>query len=208
MPPKHISVIKSTVLRRIIMHSGGKDLVLFEGKLAQEFGVSRTPIRQVMQALASEWLVEVKSGIGTVVAPLLPERRLNDIKAFSVALRTCAECTSDTQTIRASIEIATIRTHLEQSKDRLESDPYFEASTMFANCLADLVDDGILRDALIACYWRFVRRRMADHKGDLDLAVKELVRLAKDAEYGAQGGQAEGILRMVSGTVEGLAETA
>jgi DNA-binding GntR family transcriptional regulator len=68
------------------MHSGDQDLVLFEGKLAHEFGVSRTPIRQVIQSLAAESLVEVRSGVGTIAPPLLPERRANDLAAYSAIL--------------------------------------------------------------------------------------------------------------------------
>lgn len=43
---------------------------LSENKLAAEFGVSRTPIRQVLQRLEFDGLVEIKHGIGTLVSPL------------------------------------------------------------------------------------------------------------------------------------------
>lgn len=43
---------------------------LSEGKLAAEFGVSRTPIRQVLQRLEFDGLVEAKHGIGTLVSPI------------------------------------------------------------------------------------------------------------------------------------------
>lgn len=43
---------------------------LSENKLAAEFGVSRTPIRQVLQRLEFDGLVEIKHGVGTLVSPL------------------------------------------------------------------------------------------------------------------------------------------
>lgn len=43
---------------------------LSETKLAEEFGVSRTPIRQVLQHLEFDGLVEAKHGIGTIVSAI------------------------------------------------------------------------------------------------------------------------------------------
>ncbi|HET8984171.1 MAG TPA: GntR family transcriptional regulator [Trueperaceae bacterium] len=44
--------------------------LLSENQLAKEFGVSRTPIRQVLQRLEFDGLVKVVRGVGTVVAPI------------------------------------------------------------------------------------------------------------------------------------------
>ncbi|MCR9121014.1 MAG: GntR family transcriptional regulator [Phyllobacteriaceae bacterium] len=41
--------------------------VLREAELAEEFGVSRTPIRQVFQKLEIDGLVETRNGVGTIV---------------------------------------------------------------------------------------------------------------------------------------------
>lgn len=43
---------------------------LSETKLAAEFGVSRTPIRQVLQRLEFDGLVEAQHGIGTIVSAI------------------------------------------------------------------------------------------------------------------------------------------
>jgi DNA-binding GntR family transcriptional regulator len=43
---------------------------LREGALAAEFGVSRTPIREILQRLAFLGLVEVRNGVGTIVTEL------------------------------------------------------------------------------------------------------------------------------------------
>ncbi len=44
--------------------------VISESQLAEELGMSRTPIREALRALASEGWVEIKNGIGTFVKPL------------------------------------------------------------------------------------------------------------------------------------------
>lgn len=43
---------------------------LREGALADEFGISRTPIREILQRLALAGLVEVRNGVGTIVTAL------------------------------------------------------------------------------------------------------------------------------------------
>ncbi len=41
--------------------------LLREGELAAEFGISRTPIREILQRLAFAGLVEARNGVGTIV---------------------------------------------------------------------------------------------------------------------------------------------
>ena len=49
--------------------------ILSETELAAEFGVSRTPVRRVVQQLNFEGLVEIKNGVGTIVTDI-------DLKTF------------------------------------------------------------------------------------------------------------------------------
>ena len=67
-------------------------MMLHEGKLAQEFGVSRTPIRQVLQRLSFEHLLETRSGVGTVVSTLDPAQRDLHFSMLSDMLRLCTRC--------------------------------------------------------------------------------------------------------------------
>lgn len=59
------------VLRdRILVNSLRPGDALGEVALAEEFGVSRTPVRQALQRLASLGLVEIRDGAGTFVTPI------------------------------------------------------------------------------------------------------------------------------------------
>lgn len=78
-PLSHIQTVRDTrgkprfealygVLReRIVLLDFPPGADLKESKLAEEFGVSRTPIRRALQALEMDGLVETKAGIGTFV---------------------------------------------------------------------------------------------------------------------------------------------
>lgn len=57
---------------------------LVEERFAEEYGVSRNPVREAIRALSSEGLVEVPSRKGTYVAELAPEkvREIIEIRAL------------------------------------------------------------------------------------------------------------------------------
>ncbi|MDX0482261.1 GntR family transcriptional regulator [Sinorhizobium medicae] len=70
------SEILSELLLRICSLQYTPGQTLSETALAVEFGVSRTPIRQVLQQLTFFGLVESKNGVGTVVTELQPDQAL------------------------------------------------------------------------------------------------------------------------------------
>src|SRR5690606_6684711 len=62
--------IYETLRERVALMDYAPGSLLSENRLAQEFGVSRTPIRTVLQRLEFDGLVSVVRGVGTVVAPI------------------------------------------------------------------------------------------------------------------------------------------
>ncbi len=85
--------------------------MLSENKLAAEFGISRTPIRRVLQRLEFEGLVISKQGIGTQVT-IVDLPYLKEVYALRLKL---AEVVSDLSPIRPSEEkMITLELLLEQ----------------------------------------------------------------------------------------------
>lgn len=64
-----LEYICNEVRKRICVGEYSDGQALYEERLAKEFEVSRTPIRQVLHRLALERFVETKSGIGTLIIP-------------------------------------------------------------------------------------------------------------------------------------------
>jgi DNA-binding GntR family transcriptional regulator len=62
--------IQAEIRDRICLLAYPPGTILREGELAAEFGVSRTPIREILQRLAYMGLVEVRNGVGTIVTEL------------------------------------------------------------------------------------------------------------------------------------------
>ena len=68
--PSTVEQIYLELRERIAVLTYPPGTALSETKLAEEFGVSRTPIRQVLQHLEFDGLVEAKHGIGTIVSAI------------------------------------------------------------------------------------------------------------------------------------------
>ncbi|MCA0921246.1 GntR family transcriptional regulator [Pseudooceanicola nanhaiensis] len=159
---KETSEITDIVRSRICQRAEQEDMILHEGMLATEFGVSRTPIRQVLQKLAYEHLVETRSGIGTIVSPLLPEQRPMDFAVFRSLLRGAGECASDVPLPDLdATRLATVQRQAAAPEDRI-APVYFSQRSELLEILSQLVSDRILADALRAAHWRHLRWRMRD----------------------------------------------
>lgn len=64
------SIVYNGLRQKIIELAYKPRDLLAEQKLAEEFGVSRTPVREVLVRLASEGLVEILRNRGAIVAPI------------------------------------------------------------------------------------------------------------------------------------------
>ena len=70
-PSAHLpEEIHATIRDRICLLEYAPGSLLREAALAVEFGVSRTPIREILQRLSQEGLVKSRNGVGTLVRPL------------------------------------------------------------------------------------------------------------------------------------------
>ena len=75
----------NTIRKRIYTLEYAPGEALREEELAKEYNVSRTPIRQVLQALEYEGLVTTKPGIGSIVT-VVDLRALKEVYAFRLRL--------------------------------------------------------------------------------------------------------------------------
>lgn len=64
------SLAYETIHKRIFSNVIQQGEIISENQIAQELGMSRTPVREALRMLASENLVEVRNGVGTIVKPI------------------------------------------------------------------------------------------------------------------------------------------
>lgn len=187
-----------TLRRRICGHVSSDTLVLHEGRIAEEFGVSRTPVRDVMTLLSAHKMVETRPGVGTIPAPLDPDRRWADVSAY-VAL--CVAASTSVAGERVDQE-----TQLEMlsciARRDLVSKPDLQTFINVASCSAlilfKLVSDPILREALEATYWRFLRWRARDVSENLSEGWRSTVSALDDLNAALKWGDSAETLQVAA----------
>lgn len=131
--------------------------LLSEAALAEEFGVSRTPVRRVLHKLEFMGLVTIRNGIGTIVTDI-------DLKTFKeiYALRMrLAELIGELSPVEiTSDHIAQVDSLIERvNKLQATRDPdaYAAISNDLQKVLSSLTGNEPLRDTIDLLYYRVAR---------------------------------------------------
>ena len=175
--------------RTICLALPDHDVMLHETALTSEYGMSRTPIRQVLQRLAYERLVETRSGVGTVVTPLLAAHRGRDHLVHRGLVEAASLLDIPELSIAQHSDIAALggMADLMEKDDReLQYDIWHRLHA----ALLVLIQDPVLQDAFSASFWRIVRWHMHDHASDPSVATESLRKLIKSvAGYEPRNGR-------------------
>ncbi|MBR9766058.1 MAG: GntR family transcriptional regulator [Rhodobacteraceae bacterium] len=198
--------IAAVIRERICLAGQEENLLLHEGQLATEFGVSRTPIRQVLQMLAYENLVETRSGVGTIATPLIPAQRKSDVRAFRALLMAAAQCPIPDREVPGRV-IDCLRESI-RLLDGAEGPDcrMIQALSAQLEALMLLVADHIVSTALRSAYWRHVRWCLHPGFGALAEAQVEFEALLQDSLRLAEAGPVQPVLNRMTDVVVG-AET-
>ncbi|MEJ6394958.1 GntR family transcriptional regulator [Gymnodinialimonas sp. 2305UL16-5] len=164
MAKHNADTIANALRKRICLEPPTASPVLHEQSLAEEFGVSRTPVRQALQRLAYERLVEVRSGVGTVVAPLSEEMKAKDVELALALAKTAAEFEGDKRlSLEANAYIVALGRQVAEAKEiDLETNYAIRSTTI--NILTREMTNDILAEALRSSLWRLFRWRMDEAK--------------------------------------------
>ena len=157
------TVTLDALRRTICMCAPGEDLVLHETSLTAQYGMSRTPIRQILQRLAYERLVETRSGVGTMAVPLLEENRERDLLTHRGILQAVLLHDLPDLTIAQQSDILALAGMASMAGDGArDRDLQYDIRNRLHVLLAGLIVDPILKDTFSASYWRVVRWHMQD----------------------------------------------
>lgn len=131
--------------------------VLSEAELASEFGVSRTPVRRVLQKLSYDGLVEIRNGVGNFVTDV-DTRTIADLYRLRMRLaELIGEFTSESEGAR---HIPVFERLLEQAGRlgaRKNYDALAEVNIEVVGALQNLITSEPLRDVTMTLYCRTAR---------------------------------------------------
>lgn len=188
MAKHNAETIANALRKRICLEPPTESPVLHEQAIAQEFGVSRTPVRQALQRLAYERLVEVRSGVGTVVSPLREEDKGRDVDLAFGLLKVASEIEGDRElSVEANAYIVALERQVAAAKG-MDLETNFAIRSTTLNIIAGEMRSDILADALKAALWRLFRWRMAEandiQSGIDDRLPEVMARMAEATRIG------------------------
>lgn len=188
-PRPRADEIADAIRKRICLQPLDEQAMLLEGTLAAEFGVSRTPVRQALQRLAYEGLIEVRTGVGSISNPIdLTARRMH----FAVhcgLLRLVAALPDAPLPLEVKGRLAGLAQHIRQGQPVAKT----EAFDLFAelnSTLSRLIPDTVIADAHLVSGWRVVRWSLADMRPEAGKPIESLARLCIAAQEKADTGRA------------------
>jgi len=164
--PTILDILRS----RICLVPPGEQLILSEKSLGEEFNLSRTPIRQCLQTLAADGMIEVRPGYGSVTPVLKSEDRAVHMEVFRQLNLAGASLLKDVPlSDEAVLELGALHMFV----DRVEAptqDLYVRLNGRLGAATVMAVKDSIMRTAIRASHWRIMRWRAYDKKQNLEVS--------------------------------------
>ena len=152
--------IYRTIRERISLLEYAPGTVLNEGLLAQEFGVSRTPVRSVLQRLNYEGLVTTRNGVGTIVTEV-DVKTFKDIYALRMRLAEDMGLLSPTPTPAKPEVLDELHILLRRAQDLGKGAPDYKGYARLCNDLheqlLELSSNLVLREITDLLYYRAAR---------------------------------------------------
>lgn len=124
--------------QRIFAHELTPGTWIDEQKLAEQYGISRTPLREALKVLASEGLVELKPRRGCYVTEISPQD-LDDIFPLMAMLE--GRCAAEAVNKASAHDIAVLKSIHEQLESAARDgriDAFFEANQEFHKKIQEL----------------------------------------------------------------------
>lgn len=187
--------IYKAVRERISLLEYPPGAMLSEAEIAAEFGVSRTPVRRVLQRLDFEGLVSIKNGVGTIVTDV-------DLKTFkeiyNLRMR-LAELIGDLsprpptrENIRRVEALVERARTLKTGRDVKE---YARICNEFGECILELIGSAPLREITEVLYYRAARTWLTflpdmdwvGVSGALEVEIRDILKAMRRGDIAAVG---------------------
>lgn len=126
---------------RIFSHELQPGTWVDEQALAEQYGISRTPLREALKVLASEGLVTLKPRRGCYVTEI-SDRDLDEIFTVMAMLEgECARASAKRASESDLARLQSIHADLEQAAGRQDIDRFFEANQAFHQAVQQIADN-------------------------------------------------------------------
>ena len=192
---KAYTALKNAIVAMDVYRSRD-DIRLDERKLAQDFGISRTPVREAMAQLESEGFVRSVPRRGIYVVRKTKREVIEMITAWaaleSMAARLITQTASDEEIAGLRKMFATF----ENGKHRAHLDEYSDVNIEFHQTIIRLSHNRVLIDLAenLFTHMRMIRRKTIGEKDRVDKSIRDHINIIEALEARATD-RAEDLVR-------------
>lgn len=147
---------------------------LDETELAEEFGVSRTPIREALIQLNAEGLIDMRPRRGAVVVELPPQRLCEMFEVMAELEAMCARLAARRMTPEDETRLKAAHEALRDARDRGDPNAYFYLNESFHQLIYAASHNDFLNEQALQ-----LQRRLRPYRR-LQLRVRDRVRISFD----------------------------
>ena len=146
--PSSADTIYNTLRDRICLHVYPQGSILKEADIAKEFSVSRTPVRESLQKLKQDGLIESRKKVGTVVIGIDKETT-NDIYLVRLYLLDCAATESNAQFSEKHIAVMSeLESRVKTLFDRIDTEEYWKINDVLHKTHMAVIQNKTLKTLL------------------------------------------------------------
>jgi len=180
-PLKRSLAVRELIEERIVDGRFPPGMRLDEMALAQEFGVSRTPIRETLIQLSSSGLVDLRPRRGAIVTDVSPHRLCEMFEVMAELEGMCARLAARRITADEQAELLAAHAACQRARDSASSDAYFVHNETFHQIIYRAAHNSFLAEQAAQLQRRLrpfrrlqlrirnrVGRSFAEHQGIVD----------------------------------------
>jgi DNA-binding GntR family transcriptional regulator len=161
-----------------------EDIRLDERKLAQDFGISRTPVREAMAQLESEGFVRLVPRRGIYVVRKTKREVIEMITAWAALESMAARLITQTATENQIAALRKMFTTFEKDAVRAHLDEYSEVNIEFHQSIIKLSGNRVLIDLAenLFTHMRMIRRKTIVEKDRADRSMRDHMNIIEALE--------------------------
>jgi DNA-binding GntR family transcriptional regulator len=160
------------------------DIRLDERKLAQDFGISRTPVREAMAQLESEGFVRSVPRRGIYVVRKTKAEVIEMITAWAALESMAARLATQTATADQIASLRQMFTTFEGDEVRAHLDEYSEVNIEFHQTIIKLSGNRVLIEMAenLFTHMRMIRRKTIVEKDRVDRSIQDHIKIIEALE--------------------------
>jgi DNA-binding GntR family transcriptional regulator len=180
---KAYTALKNAIVAMDI-YRNREDIRLDERKLAQDFGISRTPVREAMAQLESEGFVRMVPRRGIYVVRKTKREVIEMITAWAALESMAARLITQTASLDEIAGLRTMFATFTDGKARAHLDEYSEVNIEFHQSIIKLSGNRVLIDLAenLFTHMRMIRRKTIVEKDRVERSIRDHMNIIEALE--------------------------